>query len=75
MARDISADGTTPVYRAVTEFYTTNPDKPSWTRHEGPYASVGAAKARVTFWKNYMTGKGYVVVGWVEEGTVDWKRV
>lgn len=73
MARNISADGETPVYRAIIKFYDDEGGL-RFSEYEGPYAKKGSARARVTFWKNYL-GHRYTIEGWVEEGTVEWKLV
>lgn len=51
MARNIGADGR-DVFRAVVT--STSTDGRSATWHEGPYGTVGAARARVSFWRNHL---------------------
>ena len=78
MARSIgmTADGT--VFRAVIR--KKYPDQDAFTAYEGPYGTEAAARARVTFWKNYLNGpdaEGNPVNetdGHVEKGTVTWTR-
>ncbi|MBP0456234.1 hypothetical protein [Streptomyces montanisoli] len=75
MARNIAADGG-PVYRAVLT--STPPGKPRATWREGPYATHGAARARVTFWTNHLrdadTGAPYAS-GYVERAESTWRPV
>lgn len=82
MARSIGMAADATVFRAViTKRY------PGWgpfTDYEGPYGSIGAARGRVSFWTNYLavldedtgepTGESDAS-GYVEHGTVSWKRV
>ncbi|MEU5596605.1 hypothetical protein [Streptomyces sp. NPDC020298] len=82
MARSIGMAADATVYRAVITF--TDHDGAQDTKHEGPYGSLGAARARVSFWTNYLadrdedtgekTGTSRAT-GYVEQGTVDWERV
>jgi hypothetical protein len=75
MARNINADGG-DVFRAVIT--STPPGKPSSTWHEGPYAKPGAARARVSFWRNHLTddetGVSYAT-GHIEKATTVWERI
>lgn len=72
MARNIGADGS-DVYRAVIAFTGSKGDQ--WTEHEGPYAKLGAARARVTFWSNYMARSGGSATGHVEQAHTVWTQV
>jgi hypothetical protein len=75
MARNIGADGST-VYRAVITF--ANADGTTTTRHEGPYGKVGAARARVSFWRNYLTDPDTgesTATGHIERAVTTWERV
>ncbi|QKN87632.1 hypothetical protein SEA_CUMBERBATCH_49 [Streptomyces phage Cumberbatch] len=72
MARNIGADGR-DVYRAVIHFTGCNGTQ--WTEHEGPYAKPGAARARVTFWSNYMALSGGSATGHIEKATTTWESV
>ena len=75
MARNIAADGG-PVFRAVITSWPAGRSRTTW--HEGPYASHGAARARITFWTNYLrdadTGKPYAS-GYVERTESTWRRL
>jgi hypothetical protein len=81
MARSIGMAADATVFRAVITF--TNRDGTQRTEHEGPYGSIGAARARVSFWTNYLavrdedtqepTGESRAK-GHVEQGTVTWER-
>ena len=72
------------VFRAVITKKYRNQDEPV-TAYEGPYASVAAARARVTYWANYMADRdldidGTVLdeswaTGHVEFGVVAWSPV
>jgi hypothetical protein len=53
------------------------------TDYEGPYGSIGAARARVSFWTNYLADRDEETGektgtsranGYVESGTVTWTR-
>ena len=70
MARNIGADGA-DVFRAVIDFG-------NYIKYEGPYAKEGAAKARVTFWQNYLrdseTGETRIT-GHVEKAVTTWEVV
>jgi hypothetical protein len=80
VARSIGMASDATVFRAVITI--TNRDGTEATKHEGPYGSIGAARARVTFWTNYLaehdeetfkpTGKSRAR-GYVEEGSVTWQ--
>ncbi|MFE1842398.1 hypothetical protein [Streptomyces sp. NPDC059515] len=72
MARNIGADGST-VYRAVITH--TNRVGQQWTDHEGPYAKLGAARARVTFWRNYWARNNGTATGHVEQAHTVWAPV
>jgi hypothetical protein len=66
MARDMNRDAS-EVFRAVLV-------RGDYTFYEGPYATRGAARARVTFWENrWGTEAGYT--GHVESSQVTWTRV
>ena len=80
MARSIGMAKDATVFRAViTKQYKDGPV----TDYEGPYGSIGAARARVSFWTNYLadrddetgekTGTSRAS-GYVEQGTVTWSR-
>lgn len=72
MARNISMEPDAPVYRAIVKIHNTALGF-SDTKYEGPYSQAGTAKARVTFWKNYMANRdGVYVTGWVEKGETEW---
>lgn len=73
MARSIAMDDDAPVFRAVIQITHRNGN--SSTHYEGPYASLRGAKARVTFWTNYMrnVGSGASATGHVEHGAVAWE--
>ena len=81
MARSIGMAADATVYRAaITKTYGDR----TFTDYEGPYGSLGAARARVTFWVNHLaryddesgerTGESDAS-GFVEQGTVTWERV
>lgn len=81
MARSIGMAADATVFRAViTKQYTSG----TVTDYEGPYGSIAAARARVSFWTNYLadldedtgerTGTSRAS-GYVERGTVAWERV
>ena len=80
MARSIGMAADATVFRAIITI--TGRDGTETTKHEGPYGSIGAARARVTFWTNYLaeldeetcepTGTSRAR-GYVEEGSVDWQ--
>jgi hypothetical protein len=72
MPRNIGADGR-DVYRAVIAFTGSKGDQ--WTEHEGPYAKLGAARARVTFWSNHMASNGGSATGRVEQAHTVWAPV
>lgn len=66
MARDMNRDAS-EVFRAVLV-------RGDHTFYEGPYATRGAARARVTYWENaWGTDAGYT--GHVESSSVTWTRV
>ncbi|MCP3817808.1 hypothetical protein NLX86_06560 [Streptomyces sp. A3M-1-3] len=81
MARSIGMAANATVFRAVIVF--TDRDGSERTEYEGPYGSIGAARARVSFWNNHLairdeetqepTGKSRAN-GYVERGTVTWQR-
>lgn len=66
MARHIGADGR-PVYRAVI----TLGEDPR-PRYEGPYDSIGTARARIAFWRTYLARSGSTATGHVEQGHTLW---
>ncbi|MCI3271426.1 hypothetical protein [Streptomyces cylindrosporus] len=81
MARSIGMAADATVYRAVIEF--TNRDGTKDTKHEGPYGSIAAARARVSFWANYLADRDEETgertgtsraSGYVERGSVEWER-
>jgi hypothetical protein len=82
MARSIGMAADATVFRAVIT--KTNRDGETATSFEGPYGAIGAARARVSFWTNYLadvddetgekTGTSRAH-GHVERGTVTWKAV
>lgn len=79
MARSIGMAADATVFRAViTKQYDDGPV----TTYEGPYGSISAARARVSFWTNYLAdyddGTGEKTgtsraSGYVEQGSVTWK--
>lgn len=81
MARSIGMAADATVFRAVIEF--TDRDGSKRTKYEGPYGAIGAARARVSFWTNYLairdedtdepTGESRAS-GYVECGLVSWER-
>ncbi|MFI9079161.1 hypothetical protein ACIGW8_22275 [Streptomyces sioyaensis] len=81
MARSIGMAAEATVFRAVI---TKQLHDGTVTDYEGPYGSIGAARARVSFWTNYLadlneetcepTGTSRAS-GHVERGTVSWERV
>lgn len=75
MARNIAADGG-PVFRAVITSWPPNGARTTW--REGPYATHGAARARVTFWSNHLrdhdTDQPYAS-GYVERSESTWHPV
>ena len=84
MARDMSMCEDDHVFRAVLTLKYRNSDEPV-TRLEGPYTSAAAARARVTFWKNYLADRDLDIdgsqrgetwaTGHVEFGVVTWKNL
>ncbi|MFF0894721.1 hypothetical protein [Streptomyces sp. NPDC003278] len=76
MARNIGADGRR-VYRAVIVQTDQRRDGKSGTRYEGPYDSPGAARARVTFWRNYWDAydDGSSATGHIEQAHTVWTPV
>lgn len=82
MARSIGMTADATVFRAV--IVKTQPlGVEPLTVYEGPYGSAAAARARVTFWVNYMaecddegnpTGASRAS-GYVEQATVTWSRI
>ncbi|WP_326797464.1 hypothetical protein OG946_20255 [Streptomyces sp. NBC_01808] len=72
MARNIGADGR-DVFRAVIT--STGKDGRPSTWHEGPYAKPGAARARVSFWRNHLADKGSTVTGHPERALTVWRPV
>jgi hypothetical protein len=81
MARSIGMAADATVFRAVI---VKTRDGEQRTEYEGPYGSIGAARARVSFWTNYLadtdeetgerTGSSRAS-GHVERGTVSWERI
>ncbi|MFD3802621.1 hypothetical protein ACFWTC_03110 [Streptomyces sp. NPDC058619] len=80
MARSIGMAANATVFRAVITI--TNRDGTEDTKHEGPYGSIGAARARVSFWTNYLADRDHETCertgtsrarGYVEEGAVTWQ--
>lgn len=81
MARSIGMAADAAVFRAVIT--KKRRDGSTVTDYEGPYGSIGAARARVSFWTNYyaerddetgdLTGRSDAS-GYVERGTVAWER-
>jgi hypothetical protein len=81
MARSIGMAADATVFRAVITKQLC--DGSTVTEYEGPYGAIGAARARVSFWTNYMairneetqepTGESRAS-GYVERGTVSWER-
>lgn len=74
MARSIGMAREATVFRAVIE--KRRPDGTGWTAYEGPYRAASAARARVTFWKNYYRhmDNGWSADGYVESGEVSWTK-
>lgn len=80
MARSIGMAADATVFRAViTKRYGDR----TVTEYEGPYGSIGAARARVSFWTNYLADRDEETgertgtsraSGHVERGTVTWAR-
>ena len=81
MARSIGMAADATVFRAVITKQLR--DGETVTEFEGPYGAIGAARARVSFWTNYLavrdedtqepTGESRAS-GYVEQGSVTWKR-
>ncbi|MFE9844720.1 hypothetical protein [Streptomyces goshikiensis] len=80
MARSIGMAANATVFRAVITI--TDRDGAETTKHEGPYGSIGAARARVSFWTNYLADRDEDTLqptgtsrarGYVEEGSVSWQ--
>lgn len=81
MARSIGMAADATVYRAVITKQLR--DGTTVTEYEGPYGGIGAARARVSFWTNYLavhdeetgepTGESRAS-GYVERGSVSWER-
>lgn len=73
MARNIGADGA-DVFRTVTT--TTYDNGATYTKYEGPYATLGAARARATFWRNHLAYEdGPTVETRVEQAHTTWAPV
>lgn len=81
MARRIAVTEDTPVFRAViTKKYRHSE---AFVSHEGPYLTEAAAKARVTYWTNYLNepdengnpSEETYAFGHVETGRVEWNRI
>ncbi|MFF4409869.1 hypothetical protein [Streptomyces sp. NPDC001404] len=76
MARRIGMAPDATLFRAV--IVKTYADGSQHTTHEGPYDSVGAARARVTFWHNYFQSyrpEGDSADGHVEQCQPAWEKV
>lgn len=82
MARSIGMAADVTVFRAVITI--TDREGATSTKHEGPYGAIGAARARVSFWTNYLADRDEETnepvgtsraSGYVEQGTVSWERV
>ncbi len=81
MARSIGMAADATVYRAVITKQLR--DGTTVTEYEDPYGGIGAARARVSFWTNYLavrdeetdepTGESRAS-GYVEQGSVTWER-
>jgi hypothetical protein len=80
MARSIGMAADATVFRAVI---TKQTDDGPVTSYEGPYGAIGAARARVSFWTNYLADRDEETFeptgtsrasGYVERGTVSWER-
>lgn len=81
MARSIGMAADATVFRAVIT--KQHRDGTTVTEYEGPYGAIGAARARVSFWTNYLairdeeteepTGESRAS-GYVEQGSVSWER-
>jgi hypothetical protein len=79
VARNMNMSPDAPVYRAVVTRTYPSGEVRTWC--EGPYATAGAAQARVTFWINdcrvydddlcMYTGESWAT-GHVDTGTVSW---
>lgn len=76
-------DSDAHVYRAaITKQYR---GQEPFTAYEGPYATAAAARARLTFWKNYLADRDLDIdgsqrgeswaTGHVEVGTVSWSEL
>ncbi|MFF4933392.1 hypothetical protein ACFY2H_31545 [Streptomyces griseofuscus] len=63
------------LFRAVIS--KTYADGESFTEYEGPYAKLGQARGRVTFWRRHFaaTKPGASADGHVEECQPQWHRV
>lgn len=72
MARSIRMDSS-ETFRAVVTFKGWK-DQPV-TKVEGPYGKIGAARARVTYWRNSRRYHGGFVDGYVERAVTVWERV
>ena len=83
MARDMGDNG--EAFRAVVVHTTTHADGrvTSRTYYQGPYATVGAAKSRLTWakrmaenrYRNARDGSETVMVGHVERASTNWEPV
>lgn len=78
MARSMSMEPDAPVFRAVI-YKRYREGAPLIVSYEGPYATAGAAKARVTFWANWigvrLAGAEDMregAFGHIEQGEVSW---
>ncbi|RPJ38879.1 MAG: hypothetical protein EHM35_03535 [Planctomycetaceae bacterium] len=76
MGRFIAMDADGQVFRAVIvkKYWGSEPI----TVYEGPYDTIAAARARVTYWSNRLSDRdedetdGSWSTGYVETGTVTW---
>lgn len=83
MARSIAAD-LTEAWRAVIVMRKrkANGNDETYTVYEGIYNSEGAAKGRVTYWRNWTQHKldngydygAFLVDGWVEKADITWNK-
>lgn len=87
MARNITVDETGQPWRAVMVFKMDDTDELVYY-YEGIYSKPGAARGRVSFWRNAGARKfwdgpdwnkrnirrGTFYDGWVEQGTITWHK-
>ncbi len=84
MARNVAADATEG-WRAVLVFSVVDEkgDESVYTEYEGLYNTEGAAKGRITYWKNWtkykigreMSQGRFLVKGWVEKTDLNWSPI